>query len=122
MSVGVDLSALGQQIASFGSSPFLLTVTDDARCHAVSVRVAWNGESFGLRVGTKTLANLTAHPEVTLLWAPLDGGPFSLIVDGTAEAIEDQVTIRPSSALLHRTLARTAEDPAGSDCVAVLKP
>jgi hypothetical protein len=126
MTVKVDLAALDQQAAVFGTNPFLLTVSPDRRPHAVSVRVEWDGTTFQLRAGRTSLANMAANPDVTLLWAPPPGhgsdGGYSLIVDGLAKVVEDRVTVAPASSLLHRTVAHTAEDPAGSDCLAVLPP
>ena len=115
------MEGLEEQLARFGSSPFLLTVGSGSHPHAVSVRVAFSEGVFTTRVGRSTRANATDHPEVTLLWPPVDDQEYSLIVDGTAALEDDVIRVTPTGAILHRTSARRPEDPAGSDCVAILR-
>lgn len=119
MSVPVRVDVLDQQLSRYGCNPFLLTVGADGHPHAVSVQVSWEDGGFVTRAGSRTLANAADRPGVTLLWSPVGEDGFSLIVDGTASVEDDRVTLRPARAVLHRTLARAAADPAGSDCVTV---
>ena len=113
MSLAVALDELREQVARFGSSPYLLTVSDDGRPHATAVTVALDGEVFRLDVGRRSAANAAARPDVTLLWPPVDEERFSLIVDGDASVDGQAVTITPAKAILHRQRA----DGPGSDCV-----
>jgi len=139
MSRSVDTRELAAQLDRYGSAAFLLTGDPNAGPHAVSVRVAWDGTALVTRAGRTSRANLGDRPEVTLLWpatetadsegagpggAPPEEG-YSLIVDGVAQMVpgtEDQLRILPTAAVLHRSPARHAEDPPGSECVAVLRP
>ncbi|MHB1444439.1 MAG: hypothetical protein ACYCTI_09130 [Acidimicrobiales bacterium] len=148
MSRSVDTTELAAQLGRYGNSAFLLTAASTGGPHAVSVRVAWDGAALLTRAGRTSRANLAGQPEVTLVWpsperagsgpsdssgagspgatnGPTDDEGFSLIVDGKAEVVpgtEDQLRIVPTAAVLHRSPARHAEDPPGSECVAVLRP
>ena len=125
MSVPVSLDRLREEMTRFGSTPYLLTVTGDQRSHAVSVHVTWDGEGedAGLvaETGRGTAANAAARSMVTLLWPPYEPDGYSLIVDGTAE-VGDKVTVRPKTAVLHRTASApgakvSAETCCANDCV-----
>jgi len=144
LSRSVDTSELAAQLDRYGSAAFLITGGPAGGPHAVSVRVAWDGTALATRAGRTSRANLADRPEVTLLWpAPEGAGSegagsegagaggrsedegYSLIVDGHAQMVpgtEDQLRILPTAAVLHRSPARHAEDPPGSECVAVLRP
>ena len=113
MSVGVALEDLQEQMARFGASPYLLTVADDGRPHATVVTVALTGDVLVAGVGRRSAANVGERPDISLLWPPVDDEGFSLIVDGTATADGEMVTITPGRAVLHRQRA----DGPGSDCV-----
>ena len=113
MSVAVELERLQQEVARFGATPYLLTVSDDGRPHATVVTVAWSGEALVAGVGRKSAANVGERPAVSLLWAPVDAEGFSLIVDGRGTVTGEQVTVQPERAILHRQRA----DGPGSDCV-----
>jgi len=118
MSVAVSLDRLREEVARFGASPFLLTVTGDGRPHAVSVAVVWQGDALEAGAGSRTVANVAERPGVTLLWPAVEPGGYSLIVDGVARAAEpgDRLSVQPAKAVLHRR----RQDGPGSDCVGVL--
>jgi hypothetical protein len=113
MSVSVALEELQEQLARFGASPYLLTVSDDGRPHATVVTVALTGEVLMAGVGRRSAANVAERPDISLLWSPVDDDGFSLIVDGSAAVEGETVTITPGRAVLHRQRA----DGPGSDCV-----
>lgn len=121
MSIPVDLDRLRDELETYGLQPYLLTVTDTSRPHAVAASVEWDGGSLVMAVGGRTAANAAARPDVTLLWPPREPGGYSLIVDGTAtvgEADGAVVAFRPTKAVLHRPAAEPAPgDGCGSDCV-----
>jgi hypothetical protein len=121
----VQLDGLREQTTQFGSSAYVITVTNDGRPHVVSVVVDWSDDQLVFGAGRSTLANAADRPEIALFWAPIEPGGYSLIVDGRAERIDpgrDRLTLQPSKAILHRSAG--APSPSGgqvSDCVAVLK-
>jgi hypothetical protein len=117
VSVPVAIARLREEVARFGVTPYLLTVTDDGRPHAVSVTVAWEGDELTTGAGAKTMANVAERQRVSLLWPPVEPGGYSLIVDGLArvDSQKSQVAVEPAKAVLHRARA----DVPGSDCVAV---
>ena len=122
MTVPVALDQLVAEAAKYGSTPYLLTVSDDGRPHAVSVRVDWDGGDLKLPGGTRSRANAAQRPDVTLLWPAIEDGGFCLIVDGSASVEAEQMAIRPVSAILHRSHAASEENPGGSECQHLLSP
>ena len=122
MSVPVELDQLRDEIGRF-ASVFLLTVTDDARPHAVSVTTTWDGDRLVLSAGRSSVANALARATVTLLWPAVEAGGFSLIVDGAAtDAGPGTIAITPAKAVLHRSaVAADGSGAVGSECVPVLK-
>jgi hypothetical protein len=113
MSVGVELDKLHDEVARFGRTPYLLTVSDDGKPHATAVTVDWAGSELVAGVGKRSAGNAGARPDVTLLWPPVEAGGFTLLVDGTAVVDGEQVAVRPERAVLHRQRV----DGPGSDCV-----
>jgi hypothetical protein len=122
MSVNVSLGALGGQVDQFGAWPYVLTVSEDGRPHAVSVEMAWNGEEFQGAGGRGTMANAAERSHaVTLLWPPFEPGGYSLIVDGTAAVTDGVLILTPATAVLHRTGPPRDDSPASctSDCIRI---
>lgn len=103
----------------------MLTVTDDARPHAVHVAVQWEGDALSTEVGKRSAANAAARSAVSLLYPIRTDGDYTLIVDGTAVVAPHEngarLLITPTKAVLHRAAA--APDPLSSctaDCVPLL--
>ena len=124
MSVPVPLERLRQTTAEHDGG-YLLTVTDDARPHAVHAAFAWEGDVLVAEVGARTAGNAAARPAVSLLYPPREPGGYSLIVDGTAAVAPGEgkraVRITPTKAVLHRPAA--VADPTracADDCVPLL--
>jgi len=106
-------------------------VSDDGRPHAVSVPVAWAGDDLVAETGRRTARNAVARSAVSVLWAPLEPGGYSLIVDGEAgvSTLDDpgreggRIAVRPSAAVLHRSAAGPdGLGACGSDCEPVMRP
>jgi hypothetical protein len=123
----VPLERLRAALDERGDVAFLLTVSDDARPHAVQCPVRWEGDTLAVDVGTRSAANAAARPGVSLLYPARAAGDYSLIVDGTAAVVpRDErrgLLITPTKAVLHRPAA--APDPGsacGADCVPILRP
>jgi len=95
-------------------------VSDDGRAHSVAVAPHWDGDELVVPAGKTTARNARARPLVALLWPPVDGPSYSLIVDGTVAGTNEiegghEVRVRPTKAVLHRT----APSGIGSDCSTV---
>ena len=101
MSVAVSLEELGRRVDEFGLLAFLVT-TDGVNPHIVSVAVDFDGTSFSIHAGRSSHRNIESTATATLLWAGQEGGPYSLIVDGTAAGEGDVVRLHPTTAVLHR--------------------
>jgi hypothetical protein len=125
MSIPVALEQLRNETRRFALAPYLLTVSDDARPHAVAVAAAWQGDTLALEVGKRSASNAGARPRVSLLWPPDEPGGYSLIVDGTAASagVEGRIAVTPTRAVLHRpaTAPDTAKPGCSADCVPILR-
>ena len=75
--------------------------------------VRWDGDELVAGVGRRSAANAVDRPDISLLWAPFEGGGFSLIVDGRAVVDGEEVRVTAERAILHRQRA----DGPGSDCL-----
>ena len=123
--VPVAFDQLRTEILRFTFAPYLLTVGDDARPHAVAVSATWEGPRLALEVGKRSAHNSSVRPQVSLLWPPNEPGGHSLIVDGSAAATSrgGYITVTPTRAVLHRPAA--AGDPTkpgcSADCVPILR-
>jgi hypothetical protein len=112
MSVPVDLDALRERIADFGTRAFLVTVGENGTAHVVSVSLRVEGDGLAVGVGPRSRANVEQNQEVTLLWPPGPDPAYSMIVDATAVAdAEDEITLQPHSAVLHRVAGTPGDGP-----------
>lgn len=126
MSIPVPLEGLRAALAERGGNAYVLTVTDDARPHAVHTPVGWEGDVLVADVGKRTAANIAARPAVSLLYPLRTDGDYSLIIDGTAvvRAGTDgqQLMITPTKAVLHRPAAAPNPSSAcAADCIPLLR-
>jgi hypothetical protein len=126
MSIPVALEELAKEIQRFALAPYLLTVSDDARPHAVAVAVTWQGGALAMEVGKRSAANARARSRVSLLWPPNEPGGYSLIVDGRADAggSDDRIAFTPARAVLHRPAAAPDASKPGcsADCLPIPLP
>ncbi len=129
MTIPVELAALGARVEEYGAQAYLLTAGPDGRPHSVGLPVKWSDGLLLAEPGNRSLANAAAHPLVALLWPPPTEGGYTLIVDADvvstrgSGAGDNEVTLRPTKAVLHRP---AGEAPAGAtgcvaDCVPVYK-
>ena len=123
MSVKVDLAKLADTMTEYGFA-YLLTVSEDQRPHAVAVQPVLREQALAVEgIGNRTLANLAARPEVTLLFPPREEGGYSLIVDGRATTDGSDASVAPVHAVLHRPADHatqpTSDSSCGNDCLPV---
>jgi hypothetical protein len=102
VSIAVGLEELPAKIDEFPTDAYLLTVGDDGRAHSVAVVARWVGDELVVPAGKTTARNATARSSVALLWPPAERGGFSLIVDADASVDGNEITLRPTKAVLHR--------------------
>jgi hypothetical protein len=108
MSIPVSLSELPEQVARFGSTPYLVTVSPDSTPHAASVSVVWQDNVLRTGCGRRTAANIQQNDTVALLWPASVPGLHALRVDGWADVqgrpeVGLEVMIQTSRAVLHVT-------------------
>ncbi len=119
MSIPVELPELAQAMTRYRFA-YLLTGTDHGAPHAVAVSPVLHAGVLTIQgVGRRTGKNLASRPEVGLVWPPADAAGYSLIVDGTASVVGEQIHIQPTRAVLHRSAPSpepAAPDACGSDC------
>ncbi|MGH3364972.1 MAG: pyridoxamine 5'-phosphate oxidase family protein [Nocardioidaceae bacterium] len=125
MSVKVDLAKLADTMDGYGFA-YLLTVSEGGRPHAVAVQPAMREGAIAVGdIGNRTLANLAARPDVTLLFPPGEQGGYSLIVDGRATTDGGGPLVVPAHAVLHRPADHATgptDSSCGNDCVPVSAP
>jgi hypothetical protein len=112
MSIPVDVADLARALEDFGAG-YLLSTAGDGRVKAVSVESeVVDGVLVITDPGRGSAANIAANPTVTLLFPPREPRGFTLLVDGTAEATEQQARVTPATAVLHRPAAHADGPPA----------
>src|SRR5262245_47730942 len=120
MDIEVSLPQLTEVLARYHFA-YLLTVGDDERAHVGAVRATLTNDTLLVRdLGRKTHANLVTHPLVTLVWPPTSPSDYSLIVDGVGSMQDDELTITPTRAVLHRPAPpqiSTTGRGCASDCI-----
>jgi hypothetical protein len=109
VSIAVSLDQLRHEVARRGDAAFVVTTGDDGP-HVVSVRIGWDADELVAGAGNRTTANLAARPVASLLW-PSSFDDYSLIVDGTASAVDGSLRITPVRAVLHRSAAASGDGP-----------
>ena len=65
MSIPVPPDRLRDAIAERSDGAYLLTVSDDARPHAVHAAVRWQGDALAAEVGKRSADNAAARPAVS---------------------------------------------------------
>lgn len=102
MSIQVTLPELAETLTRYHFA-YLMSVGDDERAHVVAVNTRLAGDTLILsNTGRRARGNVGARPSVTLVWPPTDPTEFSLIVDGVASLLEDEIAIAFTSGVLHR--------------------
>jgi len=120
MSIPVDVADLAKALTDFGAG-YLLTASAEGRVKAVTVEPqVVDGALVVSGPGRGSSANVAANAAVTVLFPPLEQRGFTLLVDGTAEVVGDDVRVTPTGAVLHRPAAHAdgpaAPDGCGHDC------
>lgn len=121
MSIPVALDDLVAATEDYGWA-YLVTVRADATPHIVAVTPAWTRDGARIEAGRGTLRNAAEHPTITLCFAPLEPGGYSLIVDGTATVVEEStLAFAPTGAVLHRP-ATAPDSGSVSGCISDCAP
>ncbi|HET8604168.1 MAG TPA: pyridoxamine 5'-phosphate oxidase family protein [Marmoricola sp.] len=123
MSIPVDPKDLAGALADHDAG-YLLTVSPDGRVKAVTVEPTATAEALVIEgVSRGSARNIAGNPHVTVLLPPRVHHGFTLIVDGTATVSDEQITVTPEAAVLHRPAAHadgplpvSAADDCGNDC------
>src|SRR3954454_6674280 len=101
MSYPVATADLGRALEAYAEG-YLLTVTADATTRAVGVGPRRVDGRVVVVPGRPSSANVGANAAVTVLCPPTTEKGFTLLVDGTAEVVGDEIRIEPASVVLHR--------------------
>lgn len=101
VSIPVALADLAEEIGRRGPG-YLMTSSGDQRPHVMNLRFEVDGVELRAEVGRTAARNIDTRPEVTLLWAPIDEGGYSLIVNGVGHLEGDDAVVVAQDAVLHR--------------------
>lgn len=101
MSIAVPLDELADRLDAYPWG-YLVTVRDDGRAQMLAVPTRYVDGHLVVTAGRGTMSNATARPNVTLLFPGATGEDFSLIIDGDAMVVDEQVAVTPTWAVLHR--------------------
>jgi hypothetical protein len=101
MSIPVEVADLAKALQDFGSG-YLLTTTGGSVKVVTVDPTAQDGVLVVSGPGKGTIANLADNGAVTLVFPPWEQRGFTLLVDGTGEAVGEDVRITPTGAVLHR--------------------
>ena len=120
----VEFADVRRRIEEFGDRATVITVAESNKPHVVSAVVEVADGRLTTRVGQRTATNLAECSSLCLLWQPVDGGEYQLIVDGIAERVDAvegpegvaEISIVVTRGILHR-LAGLPDD--GPSCVAL---
>lgn len=127
MSIPVDVADLARALGDFGAG-YLLSTSADGRVKAVTIEPeVVDGALLVTGPGRGSCVNVAAQPSVTALFPPLQPRGYTLLVDGTAEVVGEDVRLVPVSAVLHRPASHAdgpaapgaGEDGCGHDCAPV---
>jgi hypothetical protein len=111
------VTGLREQLDAYGAAAHLVTVGAGGRPHVVSVVVEADGELLRTTAGRTTSANAAANPAVTVVWAAPPGEEYTLLVDGRAEPVDEQLVVVPTRAVRHRVVTAPGEGPS---CITIL--
>lgn len=87
---------------------YLLTIGDDGRPRAIALVPTFDHDTvslmFSLGGSAGTLTAAAQRPQVSVLFAPIDDDPYSIIVDGDAvvDEVAGTVSVRVARAVRHR--------------------
>jgi hypothetical protein len=101
MSYPVAAQDLARALEQYAEG-YLLTVAVDATTRAVAVRPRLADGLVVVGAGRSSSANVTANPNVTVLCPPTVPKGFTLLIDGTATVVGEEIRVRPTSVVLHR--------------------
>ncbi|HUP72287.1 MAG TPA: hypothetical protein VM282_04505 [Acidimicrobiales bacterium] len=102
MSIAVAIDRLGEEMARFGDSAFVLTTSDDGRPHISHVAVTHEDGLLRCTVGGRSAGNARTRAQIAVLWPPSSTDGFSLIVDADATVDGSELRLTPTKAVLHR--------------------
>jgi hypothetical protein len=111
------VSELREQLDAYGAAAHLVTVGAGGRPHVTSVVVEADGDLLRTAAGRTSTGNAAANPAVTLVWAAPPGAEYTLLVDGRAEPVDEQLVVVPTRAVRHRVVTAPGEGPS---CVTIL--
>lgn len=120
MSIVVDLAELADALTRHPAA--YLLVAGDERPHVGEVELQLrDGVVVVARPGRTARRVVPERPAVTLLLPPSEPAGYSLVVDGTAAVLGEELHVTPSHAVLHRR-PRPDSPPSPTGCEGDCRP
>lgn len=123
MGHAIEFDDVRRAVARFGPLATLVSVTESPAPHVVTAVIEVGDGHLVARVGSRTRANVLDRPAVTLVWHPLDGGEYQLLLDGHATEVGEPdgrgvstISVSIDRGILHRLAGLPAGPPT---CLAV---
>ena len=118
------MTTIGEALADYGHTPYVLTVGDDGPHTSHStIRLAPDGMSVTGPLSKSAARNASRRPTLSLFWPPKEPGGYGIIMNGTAVVDADAdpaplATIALTKAVFHRPGAPGPghEGTCSSDC------
>lgn len=123
-----DLSQAYSELCDQLGPPLLVSVGPQGNPHCSFVSVSWSPDATLVIDPAPRgwpAADAAGHRTVSLVWPPAARGDYSLIVDGTATALDgggtDLLRLSPAKAVLHRRIPAPegVTSQCGWDCVPI---
>lgn len=122
MSIVVDLAELARALSRHPTAYLLLSGDERPHVGEVEARMEPGSTSVVLGHSGRTARRvLGERPAVTLLLPPYETDGYSLVVDGTATLVGEEIHVLPSHAVLHRR-PRSDSHPSATGCAGDCHP
>lgn len=114
----IDFERLAVALEDFGDA-YLITTDQLGHPRARMVETRLAGTCLHVAGwGRRSHTNFLHQSTVALVYPPREAGGYSLMIDGEAKLRDDDLTVEPATAVLHRPGEPTGpgDSPCGQDC------
>tara|TARA_B110000014_G_C20043481_1_gene542495 strand:+ start:212 stop:577 length:366 start_codon:yes stop_codon:yes gene_type:complete len=105
MSIKVAIEDIGKRIDEYGSSAFVITMTEEGKAKIVHTLISLEKGSIICSPGKGTIKNLIHSSSVSFLFPPNSESGLSMIIDGIGQIKDlekDSIKVEVTGGVLHR--------------------